>query len=102
MVTTNGDFHNNEKLQNALSEKDIRFTQNNGKLYAFVLGFPSTKEVVIKALGKKSPQMNGKRVKNVRMLGVSQKVGFKQTNENLTITMPNVENTGKTICFEIK
>lgn len=102
VVTTNGDFHNNEKLQNALSEKDIRFTQNNGKLYAFVLGFPSTKEVVIKALGKKSPQMNGKRVKNVRMLGVSQKVGFKQTNENLTITMPNVENTGKTICFEIK
>lgn len=102
VVTTNGDFHANEKLQESLGEKDIRFTQNNGKLYTFVLGFPSTKEVVIKALGKKSPQMNGKKVKNVRMLGTSQKVTFKQTNENLTITMPDVENTGKTICFEIK
>lgn len=102
VVTTNGDFHANEKLQSALGEKDIRFTQKNGKLYAFVLGFPSTKEVVIKALGKKSPHMNGKRVRNVRMLGTSQKVNFRQTNENLTITMPDVENTGKTICFEIK
>jgi alpha-L-fucosidase len=102
IVTTNGDFHANEKLQSALGEKDIRFTQNNGRLYAFVLGFPSAKEVVIKALGRKSPQMNGKRVNNVRMLGTSQKITFRQTNESLTITMPDVENTGKTICFEIR
>lgn len=101
VVTTNGSFRENEKLQSALSEKDIRFTQKDGKLYAFVLGFPSTKDVVIKALGKNSPQMNGKRVKSVRMLGTSQKISFRQTNENLTITMPDVENTGMTICFEI-
>ncbi|MGN0281363.1 MAG: alpha-L-fucosidase [Prevotella sp.] len=100
--TNAGTFKENEKLMIALGEKDIRFTQNNGNIYAFVLGFPTTETVVIKALGKKSPQMNGKKIKKVRLLGCGKKVNFRQENDALIITMPDTENTGKTICFEIK
>ncbi len=97
-----GSFRDNEKLQESLSDKDIRYTQKNGTLYAFVLGFPTAQTIRMKALGRKSPQMNGKRIKRVRLLGSSHKVVFRQTADALTITMPAVENTGKTICFAVQ
>lgn len=103
MNTANtGSFRDNEKLQESLSDKDIRYTQKNGTLYAFVLGFPTAQTIRMKALGRKSPQMNGKRIKRVRLLGSSHKVAFRQTADALTITMPAVENTGKTICFAVQ
>lgn len=101
-MTNSSSFGDNEKLQAQLSEKDIRFTQKNGTVYAFVLGFPSTKEVTIKSLGRKSQQMNGKRIKSVRMLGTNKKVVFKQTNDALIVTVPEVENTGKAVCFAVR
>ena len=97
-----GSFRDNEKLQESLSEKDIRYTQKGSTLYAFVLGFPSTDTICLKALGRKSPQMNGKRIKRVRLLGCNQKVVFKQAADALYISMPAVENTGKTICFAVQ
>jgi alpha-L-fucosidase len=99
--TNSGSFKDNEKLQESLSEKDIRFTQKNGHIYAFVLGFPTTTTVTIKALGRKSAQMNGKRIKKIRLLGYDKKIVWKQDADALIITMPDIESTGKTICFEV-
>ena len=101
--TANSDsFRDNEKLQEALSEKDIRFTQKDGTIYAFVLGFPTTKTVTIQALGRKSAQMNGQNIKEVRLLGCNKKIAWKQTDNALTMTMPKMKSTGKTICFSIQ
>ena len=100
-TANSGSFNDNEKLQESLSERDIRFTQKNGTVYAYVLGFPTTATVTIKALGRKSAQMNGKKIKKVRLLGCDKKIVWRQTNDALTITMPAVENTGKTICFAV-
>ncbi|MBQ6062585.1 MAG: alpha-L-fucosidase [Prevotella sp.] len=99
--SNSGSFKDNEKLQESLSEKDIRFTQKNGRIYAFVLGFPTTPTVTIKALGRKSAQMNGKKVRKLRLLGCDKKIAWRQAADALYITMPNIENTGKTICFEV-
>ncbi len=101
-TSNSGSFGENEKLQESLSEKDIRFTYKNGTIYTYVLGFPTVKEITIHALGRKSPQMEGKRIKHVRMLGTNQKVVWKQTSDALYITMPAVANTGKTICFAVQ
>ena len=102
MKTANsGSFRDNEKLQESLSEKDIRFTQKNGTVYAYVLGFPTSDTVTIKALGRKSTQMNGKKIKKVRLLGCGQKIVFRQANDALYITMPDIKSTGKSICFAI-
>ena len=97
-----GSFKENEKLQEALSERDIRFTQKDGTIYTFVLGFPTTETVIVNALGRKSPQMEGRRIKRVRMLGCNDKVVWRQTADALYITMPLVRNTGKAVCFAIR
>ncbi|MBQ6210169.1 MAG: alpha-L-fucosidase [Prevotella sp.] len=99
--SNSGSFKDNEKLQESLSEKDIRFTQKNGRIYAFVLGFPTTPTVTIKALGRKSAQMNGKKVRKLRLLGCNKKITWRQATDALYITMPDIESTGKTICFEV-
>lgn len=107
-MTNSYSFGDNEKQQAKLSSKDIRFTQtldrkgNTETIYAFVLGFPTEKQVVIKSLGRKSPQMNGKRIRSVRMLGTEKKVVWQQGDDALTITMPDVPNTGMTIGFAVK
>ena len=100
-TANSGSFRDNEKLQESLSEKDIRFTQKNGTVYAYVLGFPTSDTVTIKALGRKSTQMNGKKIKKVRLLGCGQKIVFRQANDALYITMPDIKSTGKSICFAI-
>ena len=101
-TANSGSFGDNEKLQEALSEKDIRFTQKDGTVYAYVLGFPTTPTIAIKALGRKSEQMNGKRIKQVRMLGADKKLVWRQSDDALYITLPDVENTGMTIGFAVK
>ena len=100
-TANSGSFRDNEKLQESLSEKDIRFTQKNGTVYAYVLGFPTNDTITIKALSRKSAQMNGKKIKKVRLLGCDHKIVFRQANDALYITMPNIKSTGKTICFAI-
>jgi len=97
-----GSFKENEKLQESLSEKDIRFTQKNGTVYTFVLGFPTTETVIVNALGRKSTQMQGKRIKRVRLLGCDDKVVWRQAADALYITMPSVKNTGKAVCFAVQ
>ena len=95
-------FGDNEKLQASLSEKDIRFTQKGKSVYAFVLGFPTSKTITIRSFGKKTVQMNGRKIKSVRMLGTDEKVRWQQKDDALIITMPQVKNTGLTVCFEVK
>lgn len=101
-TTNSGSFGDNEKLQASLSSKDIRFTQKDGKIFAWVLGFPTDKTVEIAALGKNTPQMNGRKIKKVCMLGTDKKIKWKQTKDRLSITMPDVPNTGMTICFSVE
>jgi len=101
-TANSGSFGENERLLASLSEKDIRFTQKNGTIYAYVLGFPTTDAVTIKALGRKSAQMNGKKIKSVRMLGTDKKLSWRQSGDALYITMPAIPSTGKAICFAVK
>ena len=97
-----GSFGERERAQASLSAKDVRFTMKDGKLYAFVLGFPEEKTVEISALGYDSPQLEGKRITGISMLGTDLPVEWKQQADKLVITMPAVENTGKTIAFVVE
>ena len=97
-----GSFGVRERAQASLSAKDVRFTTKEDKLYAFVLGFPNEKTVEIKALGFDSPQLEGKKITGISMMGTDKDVKWEQKPDKLTITMPDVEDTGKTIGFVIK
>ena len=64
--------------------------------------FPTTETVTVKALGRRSPQMQGKRIKRVRLLGYEKDVVWKQTADALFITIPKIKNTGKAVCFAVQ
>lgn len=96
-----GSFGERERAQASLSSKDVRFTTKENKLYAFVLGFPEERSVEIKALGFDSPQLEGKHITAVTMMGSELPIEWRQQADKLIIRMPKVENTGKTIGFVV-
>jgi alpha-L-fucosidase len=78
-----------EHLPNVLpnyTQEDIRFTTNNGAVYAIVLVNP-TKEVLIKSLA-------GKKITTVKLLGSSKKLNWKQTNNGLQIQPTKMLTSG--------
>lgn len=100
-TSNSSSFGDNERQQQALSAKDIRFTRKGNVIYAFVLGFPSEKTISIRSLASKSAHAKGLKIKSVRMLGTQKKVVWRQTREALTLTMPDVPDTGMTIGFAV-
>ncbi|QDU89850.1 Alpha-L-fucosidase [Pirellulimonas nuda] len=67
------------------SQADIRFTSNNGVLYAFVLA-PPTEDIVIKTLATGGPL--DREVASVRMMGSDAKIDWKRGADGLTIQLP--------------
>lgn len=75
-----GDLH-----LDGFKNKDVRFTTKNDVLYAIALGWPDEGRLNIKSLGLlKYPTA----IKNVSLIGHSEKLNFKQTKDNLVITLP--------------
>ncbi|MBU3820967.1 alpha-L-fucosidase [Flavobacteriaceae bacterium XHP0103] len=64
--------------------KDIRFNQNGQVLYATILGAPED-AINIKNLGL---SVNSTKIKNIELLGSSEKLKWSQTAESLTISKP--------------
>ena len=67
------------------SQKDIRFTTKDGKLYAFVLA-PPTEDIVIKTLATGGPL--DRDIASIELLGSDEKIEWKRTAEALTIQCP--------------
>jgi len=71
--------HLSEYQNHDNTQKDIRFTTNNGFLYATVLDWP-TREVIIDSLGSDSVEID-----NIEWLGSEQKIEWRQTDSALII-----------------
>jgi alpha-L-fucosidase len=68
--------------------KDIRFTTNNGYLYAFILDWPGAgKQVTIQNITAMNTRIEP--VTSVSMLGVDGAIEWQQTGDGLVITMPD-------------
>lgn len=65
------------------TSKDMRFTANNGYLYAWLMAWPENGQVLVTSLA-------GTRdvVKTVQLLGSSSAIRWKQSAEGLRITLP--------------
>jgi len=75
--------------------KDIRFTVNNRCLYAWLMAWPSDNKVLVKSL----PSGAGK-VLAVRLLGSRDKLSWKQSEEGLSVTLP--QNRPGNFAFGLK
>lgn len=78
----------NEGKGKPFTAEDIRFTIKDGILYAFLLGWPGEKESLIKSLASSSPQLAGKKINEVSLLGYPGKLAWSQTAEGLKVGMP--------------
>jgi alpha-L-fucosidase len=71
-----------------LTARDVRFTTKGDALYAFVLGRPETPEARIASLGTRSPQLAGRKVADVTLLGPANRLVWSQTEQGLTVKLP--------------
>jgi alpha-L-fucosidase len=80
------------------SAQDIRFTQKEGHLYAFVLA-PPTEDIQIKAL--KTDGLLTEIIGSISMLGSSEKLTWQRNKDGLTIVLPEKLPAQPVIGFDL-
>ena len=100
-------FHDGIKDVRPYSNKDIRFTTKNGKLYAFIMDKPDS-DIVISALAHKGSKVGftsktGVDVKSVKLLNTGKKLNFTQKKDGtLTISKPEILPNYAVTVYEIR
>jgi alpha-L-fucosidase len=84
------------------SVSDIRFTTKGDLVYAFVMGVPAEKEIVIKSFAIGSPHLDGKKVNGISLLGYNGKLKWTQTPEGLKILLPAAMPCNHAVTFKIQ
>jgi alpha-L-fucosidase len=77
----------NEGKGKPFTEKDVRFVVKGNDLFATVMGWPQTGEVVIKSLGSQSPYHTTK-INAVTFVATNEPLKFEQTSEGLKVYFP--------------
>jgi len=68
--------------------EDIRFTLKGDTLYAFIMGWPATKDLTIKSLAVSSLGLKGNRITGLSLLGCENNLVWKQDAEGLKVRLP--------------
>jgi alpha-L-fucosidase len=71
-----------------LAAQDVRFTTKDGFLYAYIFGRPVDSTARIASLSSVSPQLAGRRVADVRLVGQGGQLAWSQTAQGLEVTLP--------------
>jgi alpha-L-fucosidase len=90
----------NEDKTNDLTAEDVRFTVKDGRIYAFVMGWPE-KEAKVNAFGLASPQNPGK-IGKVELLGYKGDLKWKQSDSSLKVEMPAEKLSGVGITLKVE
>ncbi len=91
----------NEGKGKPFTAEDIRFTKKEKTVYAFLLGWPGEKESVIKSLATSSPQLQGKKISRVSLLGHHGDIQWQQTEEGLKVKMPSQQPAANAVVLKI-
>jgi alpha-L-fucosidase len=79
----------NEGALKNFTAEDVRFTQKEKTLYAFLMGWPDAKEACIKSLALGSEYVSNKKITDVSLLGYNGKLQWMQTKDGLLLKMPD-------------
>jgi alpha-L-fucosidase len=98
-----GHFSNHQAfLKVKYSAKDVRYTTNNGNVYATILGWPGdNKEFVFEAFAK-AEWVDAKSIKNVELLGCKEKIKYELSDKGLKITTPAKAVDEMAVVFKIE
>jgi len=89
----------NSDKQDYTSE-DVRFTTNNGVLYAIALGWPPSGELRLRSLPRNTPYLSAS-VCSVQLLGSSTKLSWTQGDDGLRIKLPMTKPDEPAFAFRI-
>jgi alpha-L-fucosidase len=70
------------------TSEDVRFTMKGGSLYAFIMAWPESRKAVVKSLATGSPQIDGRKVADVTLLGHGGKLKWTQDEQGLNVELP--------------
>ena len=82
--------------------EDVRFTTKGDTLYAFVMSWPESRSATIKSLASNSPQVAGRRITEVSLLGYAGKLDCSQTAAGLTVKLPEQAPSEHAVTLRIK
>ena len=80
--------------------EDVRFTTNGNKLYAFLLDVPGG-DIRIRSLGKAS-RLNMLPIREIKLLGSSGKIQWRQEEDALIISKPAIMPDWKVVGLRIE
>jgi alpha-L-fucosidase len=83
------------------TSEDIRFTTKGDSLYAFIMAWPESRSAVVKSLAKNSPQIDGRRVAKVSLLGHGGKIEWTQDENGLNVKLPAEPPSASAVTLKI-
>jgi alpha-L-fucosidase len=86
----------------AYTSEDMRFTMKGDSLYAFVMVWPETGGAIIKSLATSSPQIDGRKVADVTLLGYGGKLEWTQDENGLNVKLPPTPPSNSAVTLKIK
>jgi alpha-L-fucosidase len=84
------------------SARDVRFTTKGDTLFAFLLGWPADRRVLIASLAKASPLVGGRTISDVSLLGASAAVEWTQGADGLAVTLPPTPTSEHAVALRIR
>jgi alpha-L-fucosidase len=82
--------------------EDYRFTTKGDTLYAFLMTWPDSRRAVIKSLATNSPQLAGRKVAHVTLLGHGGKINWTQDDQGLNVSLPPTPPGAPAVTLRIK
>jgi alpha-L-fucosidase len=82
--------------------EDLRFTMKKDALYAFVMVWPETRNVVIKSLATHSPLTDGRKVAHVSLLGHWGGLKWTQDEQGLNVQLPAQPPCASAVTLKIR
>jgi alpha-L-fucosidase len=82
--------------------EDVRFTMKGDTLYAFIMVWPETHGTVIKSLAASSPQIAGRKVTHVSLLGHWGRLKWTQDDQGLNVELPATPPCSSAVTLKIK
>jgi alpha-L-fucosidase len=71
-------------------------------LYAFIMAWPESRSAVIKSLATNSPQIDGRKVADVSLLGYGGKIEWTQDEQGLNVKLPATPPSASAVTLKIK
>lgn len=98
-----GHFSNHQAfLKIKYSAKDVRYTTQEGVVYATILGWPGNNTDFLFESFSKENWKDGKEIKNVSLLGCEEKIQYEFTDKGLKVTTPEKAVDEMAVVFKVE